>query len=167
MNIDQLGSLGEFVGSIGVMFSLFLLIGQIRSGIKTARASTLQEIQRDMRELLTGDIERAGIVMKIRRGEALGDEERLIQGQWALMMFRAFETQWFHVKAGTLDQYLHQGYLQHLRYALSNPVVMSQWSDQKETMFHSEFVSYVDRFLITNPPSIQALHQYASPENED
>jgi len=162
MTIDQLGNIGEFVGSIGVVVSLGFLIGQIRSGIRTARATTLQEIQRDMRELLGGDLKRAEIAMKIRRGESLSDEERLIQGQWSLMMFRAFESQWFQVAAGTLDRSLHLGYLQHLRYALSNPVVLSQWNAQKERMFHPEFVIHIDEFLIDNPPAIQVLHRYVS-----
>ena len=155
---SQLGNIGEFVGSIGVVISLMFLVVQVRSGIKTARAATLQEIQRDMRELLGGGLDRASIAVKLRQGTAVSDEERLIHGQWSLMLFRAFETQWFHVRSGTLDGRLYAGYLQHLRLALSNPFVESQWRSLKAPMFHPEFVADIDEFLRANPPTTQPLH---------
>lgn len=162
---NQLGNIGEFVGSIGVVISLMFLVVQVRNGVRTARAATLQEIQRDMRELLGGGVDRASIAVRMRRGEPVSDEERLIHGQWSLMLFRAYETQWFHVRSGTLDGTLHVGYLQHLRLAFSNPYVESQWRLLKAQMFHPIFVDEVDEFIRANPPSSQPLHTQ-SPSSE-
>ena len=44
MTIDELGSLGEFIGSIIVLISLVYLALEIRSNTETARTSTYQAV---------------------------------------------------------------------------------------------------------------------------
>ena len=57
MNINDLGSIGEFVSSIAVLISLIYLAVQIRSNSKETRLSNVQHLFDSQKEMMLGVLE--------------------------------------------------------------------------------------------------------------
>ena len=54
MNLDALGNIGEFVGSLGVVVSLIYLAVQVRQNTKSNYAASVDRISSDLQEFTLG-----------------------------------------------------------------------------------------------------------------
>ena len=133
--------------------TLIYLAVQLRQNTRATRASTLQEIQRDLRRDLDIPLVLAEAEAKVFRGEAVSDGERNALGRRHFSFFRAYENVWYQAKTGVLDLALYKGYLQGMRITMSAPLAVRMWNTyKKEPFFHPEFVEAMEEFLADYPP---------------
>ncbi|MES3007577.1 MAG: hypothetical protein V4751_07390 [Pseudomonadota bacterium] len=148
---ETLGNVGEFVGAVGVVASLLYLASQVRHASKVSTATTLQEIERDMREVFSPP--QGLLECSFRPVEELTPVERRMKTQFFNRVVRAYENQWYHFTKGLLDEELFRGYQQHLRVTFSEIGFETFWEKRKKLgFFHPGFVTDVDEFLRLNPP---------------
>ena len=157
MSIMELGALGEFLGSIGVIATLVYLAVQIRSNTKATKAQALQEIHRDQREVFRFYREDFEVVEKANAGEELSDKEGLFVWQHVLFQMRMYENQWYQSRLGVLDASLYNGYSRHVYLLLSGPANMRVWErSQSRGFYHPGFVKQVNAMLDDAPEWYQA-----------
>lgn len=148
---DTLGNIGEFVGAIGMVASLLYLATQVRHASKVATATTLQEIERDMREVYSPP-DRL-IDCSFKSLPELTPIERRMKMQFFGRVIRAYENQWYHYSQGLLDETLFRAYQQHLRITMTEIGFTLFWEKRKKLgFFHPGFVAYAEEFLKENPP---------------
>ena len=152
MLLEQLGNLGAFIGSIGVVVTLVYLTIQLRQNTSAIRSNTLLEIQRDVRDILKLDSSTAVLLTQARLGKKMPPAGRLQLVQRYAGIFRTFESIWFQWDQGCLDSTLLDGYMHHLRVILYSPIAKGLWDEFQGKALHPGFISYVDGYLKTNPP---------------
>lgn len=158
MSIMELGALGEFLGSIGVIATLVYLAVQIRSNTKATNAQALQEIHRDQREVFRFFREDWDAVKKANAGEELSDKEDLLVWQHVLFQMRTYENQWYQRRLGVLDASLYDGYSRHIYLLLSGSASIRVWKrSQSRGIYHPDFVTQVNSMLDDAPEWYQPL----------
>lgn len=151
MNLEKAAKIAEIIGAISVVVSLIYVAFEINENTRSQKAATLQEIHRDMREILSVPISENELVIRYEQGEMLTEAERLRLIQKWSVMFRMYENIWFQAQNGTLDQELYEGYRQHIRQTLNVRSAVSIWDQATARgFFHSDFVRDVDEFLENN-----------------
>ena len=143
MDIQDLGSIGEFVSSIAVVATLLFVAFQLRQTTKALRASTFQDINQDQIRL-TQDARAIFDIFKESRGESLGIEDRMKAGEFFYNAFRSYETAWYQFREGNLDSVAFEGHRRWMVWGLANP--SGSWNKLK-VLFHPEFCAFVDELL--------------------
>jgi len=141
MTLSDLGALGEFLGSIGVIGTLIYLAVEIRQNNRIARASAHLELARERRQIYEDanaifseeEVFRSGGEMDLRTTV-------LVERSYAAR-FRNWETQWHFWRNGLIDQ--TQLDALGLMYIFHLESVRELWTRFKPS-YHPEFVEYVD-----------------------
>ncbi len=135
MTLQDLGNIGEFVGAIVVIVSLFYLAFQIRQNTRTVRTSTYQSVfdaSNRVPELILAHPHLERIYRLGRKDlSQLADEERL---QFRLLIdqfMSVFETMFLQYERGTLDEDYWRARLDGLRGLLSWPGVRSHMEHRR------------------------------------
>ena len=151
MTIEELGSLGEVVGAIGVIVSLAYLAIQIRQNTRTVRSASFQEAIRDVLEItdaLAMDPDLARIYWKgLEDFGSLDRDERRRFSAYLVGMFRRFENLVYQTRYGALDADSWLGVKKTAMVTLRRRGATEWWSEAKD-LFNEEFQDYVDRELM-------------------
>ena len=143
-----LGNYGEFVGAIAVVVTLGYLAVQIRHNMRTARASTYQQIYRDLESRLGSlDLE---LRDKLLLGADLSENESRQWSHWLLITMRAYENWWQQHRYGILDDEIFEAYISHMRFTLGTTGGREVWS-LLPVEFCPGFVEFVDEFIRSTP----------------
>ncbi len=150
MTLQDLGNLGEFLGSIGVIGSLVYLAIQIRQNTRSVRAAALQEAVRDAAQA-TDQLGRDPELTRIwfagqRDFEALTGEERQRFAVYSTSVFRRYENIIYQAHHGALDPESWEGIRKQLRYALSQPGTVAWWK-RGQHLFNRQLREFVEREL--------------------
>ena len=154
MSIAELGSLGEFVGSMAVVLSVIYLTYQLRHNSKTAAASFRQAMSQtflDFNRELFADQESTRIWRVGRLN--LDDLDELEQARFsgfALMALSVTENAYFQGRNGQLDRQYQERNERITSWFAEQPGFQSLWPGIKYNMtedFQQYFESLIDRHL--------------------
>ncbi len=135
MNWEALGSVGEFVGAIGVIASLIYLAVQIRQNTRSLRAGTYESLSQATaasNTLLMSDPEFARIVEIGLGSEPLPPEDLARFTAYLRMSFRRYDSIFLHYRQGTLPTDAWQAYWNSFRRILQSTNVQRYWERRKE-----------------------------------
>ena len=159
MNIQDLGSFGEFVGGVLFFVSLVYLALQIRHSSKTSSFVTLQEIQRDWRDInQPADIRITKAMNAELEGKTPTVDERYYLRAYFLRHMRIYETLWYSHEHDLLDEELFQGYIANMPDIVALARNKERWDLYKGDLFHQGFVSFADAYLGDHPARDQDIY---------
>ena len=143
MNWDAIGAIGEIVGAVAVVATLFYLASQIRQNTRMARAEMTKDLYLASRAAImdvTSSDRLAEIWADIRPFE---DEAAARRHTFYQSFFRLYELQFSLAKQGLLDESIATSYELVIRMFASTRHFDSYWSGARKE-FHQDFADYVD-----------------------
>jgi hypothetical protein len=149
-SIQDLGALGEFVGSIGVIATLIYLAIQIRQNTDSVRESNLRtQTDRSIghSRFSAGT---PGMMARFQQAQTdstkLTDEQRWQFGTFLYSMCLDFQEQFFLHKRSRLDEAFWQTMNKNMTRYLRGPGGREWWQSGQQ-MLDDEFVAYVNDLL--------------------
>ena len=156
MTIMELGAIGEFFGSLGLLVTLVVLILQIRQNTATVNETNLKSVVD--RTIGHGRfiIEVPGLMSIFQRGSkdlsVLTDEERWSFGTYMFSMMFDFQEQLHLHRQSRLPDFYWENMNKNQLLYLRTPGGMEWWrSGQK--LLGDEFVTYINGKLQSNSSS--------------
>ncbi len=147
MTISELGSLGEFVGSIAVLITLIYLVLQIRQSrlsiASQSRYYVLEAVNADMRQVQEPAF--FELAEKVSSGEPTHAEST----RWAYTItawFSHLEMLYYEIAEGALPAQFEETMRFRIRSSFVNPMASEVWNRMRG-YFTADFQSYVDGLL--------------------
>jgi hypothetical protein len=155
MNLNDLANLGQIVGAIAVVISLFYVAHQIRQNTNAVRSATAQEVHEHFANwynLLAADAELSQIAATgLRDYTSLSEQER-VRFIAAFMSFLSYSQNAFlKWRQGLLAPALWMGWEHVIMNLVGAPGGAALWKD-RGYMFGEEFRSYVENDLMKRTP---------------
>jgi hypothetical protein len=147
MDLDQLASIGELLGGIGVILSLLYLAFQLRDHSRGLRSESygrsLDRLAR-MQERFAEDSDFARIFNKgLADPEGLSVGERISFTWGCTEMFGAFEYMHYQQMQGDLPEEIWQRWRETIKFWLTYPGARAWWYG-KPSPFSTDFCSFVE-----------------------
>ena len=149
MTLQDLGNIGEFLGSIGVVASLIYLARQIRHSSKIAAAQMVKDAKSsssNVLNLLAGDpaLTRSYVseLSPDRDPEGI-DAERERTRMLLLSVFQLYEWQYFAQREGLFDESIARSYDRLVRVHLQSKTIREWWRSAGAPLASDPFVEYV------------------------
>jgi len=147
MTLEDLGNLGEFVGSLAVVASFLYLAVQVRQNTRAVRNSTVHEVGRD----LSAGMDQLNPAPELNRiwyeglrdCEALSTEEQRRFASYFTSVLRRYQNLLYQTQHGTLDPDAWVGVRKQLGFAFSQPGAVVWWNRAKN-LFHPQLVEFID-----------------------
>jgi len=143
MNWEAIGAIGEILGAIAVVATLFYLAIQIRQGTKVSRANMTKDLYLASRSALldlSGNRELANTWAQIRDFD---DRELAKRYTFYQSFFRLYELQFNLAAQGLLDDKIAESYMLVIRVFAKTAHFDEYWS-VAQAEFHDDFVKYVN-----------------------
>lgn len=152
MTLQDLGNIGEFLGSIGVIVTLIYLAIQIRQNTKAVRASSAAESQYVFANTNEWLLENPEVHLLINRTLSeksrvpdFSDEEKETIRSFGRMIFQRYEALYFLYREGHLSKDIWKVRSQSARTVIEFPVWKSYWREEtQQPYFTSEFVKEIE-----------------------
>ncbi|MBY0401679.1 hypothetical protein K2X89_15405 [Myxococcota bacterium] len=152
MSLEALGSLGDFVGGIGVVVSLIYLAQQVRRNTQSVEAATIQSTTEhftDFMKWLAGDADLTRIFAAGSQDfEALSPVERLRYSGIMNVALRRTENALAQTRRGLLPEDAWASTLNQLRLAFQAPGARAWWRSGGRDGFNPELRQWVEIELI-------------------
>ncbi len=146
--LQDLGSLGEFVGALGVVISLIYLAQQMRQNTTSVRAASFNSMTENSIRLLEYAIRDGDFTDFLHRAESnpstLSPNEMVRWNAYMTAVYRHFGNLVYQYRVGALDRQMWQSYRDTLKQHLSTPSWRA-WFEENRAMFSSSLVDLVDR----------------------
>jgi len=143
MDIMELGALGEFVGSIGVIVTLIYLATQIRQNTTAVRADMSKDLMLTSRSAiweLTANADLARIHADVR---GLDDVDTARRISFLQSFFRLYEIAFTLHRERLLDDGIYESYVEMIREFARSSYFDAYW-DQSRSFFQRDFREYVE-----------------------
>jgi hypothetical protein len=147
MTITELGSLGEFVGSIAVLVTLIYLVLQIRQNTQSIRSqsrfSVLETLNADMRQVQSKEFQ--DLQLAVTDGEASREEKN----RWIFVLtgwLSHNEMLFYEIEDASLPKDFESTLRWRIFSLFSNPGASQVWQEMKGA-FTPNFQEYVDELL--------------------
>jgi hypothetical protein len=154
MSIEDLGSIGDFVGSIGVLISLIYLAIQIKGSTEAARTSTYQSIVSDFGALnraMAATPELSSLFVNAMEDfEPLSADEKARMSQLFFVCFHNFENMYYQYRKGYLEDDVWLGWKRLMLTYHSRPGFQSWWS-RRSDVFSGSFVDFLRSEKLDKP----------------
>ncbi len=148
MTLQDLGNLGEFLGSIGVIGSLVYLAIQIRQNTRSVRSAAYQAAVASSVEVAAMFASSETLSEAFSKGfrdfEDLKGPERYRFGAYAYALFRSYENLFYQHAQGAIEPDLWLGFHNMLQRDINETGFAALW-DRQRNVFSPEFQRYVDR----------------------
>ena len=146
MTISELGSIGDFVSSIGVIVSLVYLAIQIRKGAEAARTSTYQSIVSDF-GALNGTIAATPelsflFVNGMENFEDLEPDQKARVSQLFFAVFHFFENMFYQYRNGYLEDDVWLGWKRLMLAYYARPGFQAWWSARRD-VYSESFANFL------------------------
>ena len=158
MSIMELGALGEFFGSIGVIATLIYLVLQVRQNTQSIRSqsrfSVLETLNSDMRQLQTKECQELQTAVLSREAS---DEER---NRWGFILagwLSYSEMLYYELADGAIPKDFETSLRWRVSSIFTNLGAIQVWQLMKEG-FTPKFRGYVDG-LLANAPGTELERQ--------
>lgn len=146
--LQDLGSLGEFVGALGVVFSLVYLAGQMRQNTTAVRAAAFNSMTQNSIRLLENIFPNAEFAEFLERAQTDPSELTAAEAiRWETYMtavFRHFGNLVYQYRVGALDQQMWDAYEQTLKHHLRTPGWRT-WFEGNSQIFSASLIEQVAR----------------------
>lgn len=154
MTIEELGSLGELIGSFAVLISLIYLGIQVRRSTDTARTSTYQSVVSDFSALNRAIADSPDLsllyVQAMEDFGSLDPGEKARMSQVFYMTFRNFENMFYQHQKGYLDEDVWIGWKRLMLNYHARPGFQSWWAVRSDT-YNPQFVEFLRNEKIDKP----------------
>ncbi len=154
ITLNELGSLGEFIGAIAVVASLIYVGLQLRQNTVAVRLSTLHDVKDTIREtnlIVAEQSDLAEIVLEgLQDLDKLSGAPRARFYTWAHNLFLGYENLYLQYLGGALDPGHWSGMAQHMVDVSSVPGMQAYWADRKQ-WFTQEFQNYWENEVSPGP----------------
>jgi hypothetical protein len=156
LTINDLGSIGELLGSIAVFVSLIYLAMQVKSGTEASRTSTYQSVVSDFSALnqsIASTPELSLLFVRAQENfESLSPDEKARASQLFFMAFRNFENMYYQQRKGYLEDELWIGWKRLMLTYHARPGFQTWWSIRSD-VFSQTFVEFLRTEKIDKPIS--------------
>ncbi len=146
--LQALGNLGEFVGALGVVFSMIYLAKEMKQNTISVRAASFNEmVQNSIRlsEHAFRDSEFADFLDRAQRDSSvLTPAERVRWDAYMTAVFRHFGNLVYQYRVGALDQQMWESYARTLEDHLRRTPSWLAWFDANRSVFSTSLVEQVD-----------------------
>ena len=164
--LQDLGNLGEFVGALGVVFSLIYLARQMRHNTTSVRAAAFNSMTENSIRLLENTFPNAEFAEFLRRAQSDPSELTPAQSiQWDSYMtavFRHFGNLVYQYRVGSLDRQMWEAYQRTLKEHLRTPAWRT-WFEGNSDIFSTSLVEQVDRAVQELDEEVRASSSRPSP----
>lgn len=147
MTLQDLGSIGEFLGAVGVMVSLIYLALQIRHNTRAVNASSNHAIDQSFGRVLALLIENERAAAVFSRGveslEGLAPEERNIFYSLLALLFKEFENAFFHYRQRLISESQFSAWAIAIGWYVGFPGVHTWWQNRRG-VYSAEFRHFVE-----------------------
>ena len=155
MNLNDLANIGQVIGAIAVVISLFYVASQIRQNTNAVRSATAQTVHEHFAKwyhLVAADDELSQIVATgLRDYGSLSEKER-VRFIAAFMAFLSYSQNAFlKWREGLLASPLWMGWEQVIMNLVGAPGGKAFWKD-RAYMFGDEFRQYIESDLMKRQP---------------
>lgn len=153
MTLIELGSLGEFIGAIGVVASLAYLALQIRHNTRSVRSSMHQDmIESTLRvaESLSDNPDVGRIVLKAETDyDNLTKEERIRFEAYAERVFGNFESVFYSYRNSMIEEDLWESWEASCLADISREAMRRFWLEERPPHLR-DFMDFVDDYYRTS-----------------
>jgi hypothetical protein len=153
MNLQDIGSIGELIGAVAVIFSLVYLAMQIRQNTKAVRIQTYQAIMDSSNRLGDSMAERNfdAIYRKGRKDPDSCSEEELAQFMLiAGQVLNLYEGLYLHHQSGAIDDDFFENRWKTFHRIMYQPGFRLIW-ERASDYYALSFTSAVDRLMAEEP----------------
>lgn len=154
MTLQELGSLGEFVGSVGVIVSLVYLAVQIRQNTRSVRASTQQafvDVNASFAGLLISNPHMAQVYRTgIDDHSRLSEDEQVQFDMLMVTYFRNMQNLFQQHERGVLEYDVWEGSMRNMRWYMRQPGVAAWW-ETRSRMFSARFCEFLASLAEARP----------------
>ena len=155
MNLGDLANLGQVIGAIAVVVSLFYVANQIRqntNAVRSATAQTVHEHFANWYHLIAADAELARIAASGLRDYASLSEQEKVRFIAAFMAFLSYgQNAFLKWRQGLLEPALWTGWEQVLMNLIGAPGGKGLWKE-RAYLFGEEFRRHVEDDLMKRTP---------------
>ena len=154
MSFEELGSLGELLGSLAVLVSLVYLALQIRRSTEAARTSTYQSVVSDFGALNREMASTPDLAMLFANAledyKSLSASEKARVSQLYFAVFHYFENMYYQYQKGYLEPDVWQGWRRLMLAYYSRPGFQSWWA-LRQDVFSETFSNFLRDERIDKP----------------
>lgn len=143
MNWEAIGAVGEIIGAVAVVVTLFYLALQIRQSTRMSRAQMTKDLLLASREAImdvASNDRLAAIWAEIR---PFSDEAAARRHTFYQSFFRLYELQYSLAKEGLVDERIATSFMLVVRMFAATNHFDSYWEGARKE-FHEDFALYVD-----------------------
>ena len=153
MNIAELGSLGEFIASLGVLITLIYLAIQMRQNTKAVRLNTAHSITEEFQEmfsLLASDQSLSEVFMEAAQNEELSGVSCLRYYTFMGSYMRAYENAYLQNREQAIISDHWAGLTRMMIDVSAMPAFSNYWADRKH-WFSDDFQLHMKTEVIPAP----------------
>ena len=136
MSILELGALGEFFGSVGVIATLIYLAAQVRQNTKTTRVqatTAAAEMAQNVFLTLATNPDLHQLQTRHLQGDHLNDDEQRRVYALRFAQFSAFENHFVQASEGVLSEDIVRARRERIRGMLSTEPMREWWKDTRQS----------------------------------
>ncbi len=146
LTLQDLGSLGEFVGALGVVISLIYLARQMRQNTTSVRAASFNSMTENTIRLLEHSFRDGGFADFLHRAErdplSLSPDEMVRWDAYMTAVYRHFGNLVYQYRVGALDEQMWQSYRDTLKQHMHTRSWQT-WFEQNRESFSTSLVDLV------------------------
>jgi len=149
VSISDLGSLGEFVASFGVLITLIFLTFQMRQNTKAVRASIASDMTSHWLSNSNVMASSSDLFQIMARANETGSMEAEGAGRyyfWVVNVLKIVEFAHYQRNEGTLDEQLWETNVAGLRSLMDGTIFEEIWTSQRN-LYTADFRGFVDALL--------------------
>jgi hypothetical protein len=150
LSLQDLGSLGEFVGAIGVVVSLIYLAQQMRQNTTSVRAASFNSMTENSIRILEHSFRDADFADFLDRAEqdpaSLSSAELVRWNAYMTAVYRHFGNLVYQYRVGALDRQMWRSYRDTLKKHLRTPSWRSWFADNRQN-FSRSLVDLVEQVV--------------------
>ena len=154
MSIEDLGNLGELLGSIALLISLIYVAIEIRKNTETARTSTYQSVVSDFGSLNHTIVSTPGLSSLLVRAqedfESLNEDEKAQISQLFFACYHNFENMYYQARKGYLEDDVWLGWKRLMLTYHQRPGYRSWW-ELRRHVFSESFADFLDTEQLDTP----------------
>lgn len=156
MTISELGSLGEFIASFGVLITLIYLVIQLRQNTKAIQLSTAHSVTEELQQmfsLLASDQGLAEVFIQAGQNAELIGVDRVRFNTWSSNLVRVYENAFLQNRQNVIDKAHWDGMTRMMIDASSMPAFPLFWADRMH-WFSEDFQQHMNAEIIPTPAKL-------------
>jgi hypothetical protein len=150
MNIQDLGSTGEFIAAIATLVTLVYLASQIRQSTKVAKAQLTKDLFLASRTALMDIAKHPNLAGLAVTHLGADTPEQAQSAAFLNSFFRLYELYFSLAQQGLLDESISQSYERVIRLFTVQKSFQEWWAFASTTEYQGEFVKHINEILEEN-----------------